>query len=261
MLRLGLLSSGTFLLFLLWLLTRSLRLVSRSLALRSHFWVVRLWGRLCCRIMGVRVHFEGRPPEPPYFLVANHLSYLDIVVLYSEVEGYFLAKSEVASWPVLGWLASTTGTLYVNRSRKSDLKRVVPLVQERMSSGHGVIIFPEGTSTRGSAIERFKPSLFEVPVQTGHPVRTAALSYRTPEGTPHPELSVCWWGDMGFAEHALCLLTMPSIEAHVRFGDEPLLGEDRKELAQRAQDAVAALFEPVRHIEHSPSATGGSAPS
>lgn len=243
--RLPLLGSTTALLYLAWLATRPLALFSRELGRRTHFAIVRAWGRCSCAILGIRVERRGPAPAPPYFLVSNHLSYVDIVVLFCHLDGYFLAKSEVASWPVLGWLASTTGTLFVDRARKSDLKRVVQLVQDRLQGGHGVIVFPEGTSTRGDRVHPFKPSLFEVAVLTGLPVSTAAVTYATPEGAPPAELSVCWWGDMGFLSHARCLLSLPSVRATVSFGGAPLQGSDRKGLATAAQAAVQDLFEPV----------------
>ena len=107
-------------------------------------------------------------------------------------------------------------------------------------------MFPEGTSICGDEVLPFRPSLFEVAVRTGSPVRTAALSYRTPAGAAPADLAVCWWGDMGFAPHFIKLLTLPSILARVSFGPGAVTAEDRKDLALRAHGAVSGLFEPVR---------------
>lgn len=210
-----------------------------------HDGVAGFWGRGTARVLGVRIRTAGTPPAAPFFLVANHLSYLDIVVLYSRLQGRFLAKSDVARWPVLGWLARLGGTLFIDREKHRDLTRVLPAVRTILDAGRGVVVFPEGTSTRGDGVERFKPSIFEVPIRTGVPVSYAALSYRTPEGAPPAHLSVCWWGDAPFVPHFLGLLSLPRIDATLAFGDHPVTAEDRKDLALRAQRAVESQFTPV----------------
>lgn len=217
---------------------------SRGLAMRARFAIRIFWSRMMLRILGVRVEVRGKPPEAPFLLVSNHLSYIDIPVLMSQLRCNFLAKAEISRWPVLGAVVRTTGTLFVDRSRKSDLKRVLPLVQGAHEQGWGIVIFPEGTSTRGLAVERFKPSLFQVAVDGGEAVSTASLSYSTPPGSVPADLSVCWWGDMPFAPHLSELLTLPSISAVLTFGDETIVADDRKEMAELAHRAVASSYQP-----------------
>ncbi len=235
----------TTLAYATWLVTRPLAIVSPALGRRSHHFAVRSWARAIVAILGIEIEVEGKLPESPYFLVSNHLSYVDVVVLFSKLDGFFLAKSEIAGWPILGFLARTTGTLFVDRRRKTDLLRVIGDVERVLAGGGGVIVFPEGTSTRGDAVLPFRPSLFEVAVRTGLPVHHASLTYRTPPSGPTADLAVCWWGDMGFFSHLLSLLTLPSIRAGIHFGAVPLVARDRKTLARRAHDAVAKHFVPV----------------
>ncbi|MFT5050294.1 MAG: 1-acyl-sn-glycerol-3-phosphate acyltransferase [Chlamydiales bacterium] len=196
-------------------------------------------------ILGVRVEVRGEAPAPPFFLVSNHLSYVDIVVIHSCLRCLFLAKSEVARWPLIGFLARSTGTLFVDRGRKTDLLRVIREARERMERGYGVVVFPEGTSTDGSAVQPFKASIFEVAAATGLPVRCASISYVTPAASPPARLAVCWWGDMTFGKHFLELLTLPPFRALVSFGEEPIVAPDRKSLALESQRAVEAIFTPV----------------
>ena len=131
------------------------------------------------------------------------------------------------------------------RGRRRDLKRVISEVEARLAAGRGVVIFPEGTSTKGDAVQPFKASVFEVPIRTGTPVSYAALHYHTPEGAPPAHVSVCWWGDMPFVPHLMDLLALPSVRATVTFGPEPVLAADRKSLAVQARRAVQAEFIPV----------------
>jgi len=196
-------------------------------------------------VLGIRLEVRGEAPRPPFFLVANHLSYVDILVLHSCLNCLFLAKSEVGSWPVIGFLARSTGTLFVERGRKTDLLRVIRETQRRMDGGFGVVVFPEGTSTDGSAVLPFKASLFEVPASTGQAVQCASISYITPPSAPPARLAVCWWGGMTFGRHFLELLTLPPFRALVSFGTEPIVAPDRKTLALESQRAVESLFTPV----------------
>ncbi len=228
-----------------WWATRPLVLVSPALSLKGHHGVVRIWARTLNAILGVTVTVEGSAPRPPFFLACNHLSYLDVTVLFSELDGFFLAKSEIARWPVLGLLARSTGTLFVDRERRSDVVRVIGEVERVLERGSGVIVFPEGTSSGGDEVLPFRPSLFEVAVRMKSPVFPAAVTYQTPPGAAPAELSVCWWGDMSFGPHFLSLLTLPSVRATLTFGAHSITAGDRKELARLAHAAVTGDFVPV----------------
>lgn len=212
---------------------------------RLHDRSLRTWARGAARIIGMRVEVEGTPPAPPFVLVSNHLSYLDIIVLWTRAQGDFLAKAEVSRWPIFGVLTRSAGTLFVDRKRIADLPRVIEDLRAVLGRGRGVIVFPEGTSSEGAGVLRFRAPLFEAALGAGLPVHCAAISYRTPPGSRPARLSVCWWGDMGFIDHLYRVLMLPSCEARVVFIAEPARGETRKELAQSAQALVERHFEPV----------------
>lgn len=204
------------------------------------------WARGVLLVLGVRVTLEGRPPaEGPFVLVTNHLSYLDVIVLAMVTRTRFVAKSEVRSWPVWGFLARMMGTIFIDRQRRRDTARVSDTIEDALTQGDGVAIFPEGTSTRGSEVGPFRSSLLEAACRSAAPVYSAGLSYRTPPEDPPAHLAVCWWGDMEFGPHFWDLTGLSRIDALVRFGSKPVRGTDRKELARTLQRLVSDNFTPV----------------
>lgn len=212
---------------------------------RVHGPTLRAWSRGLARIIGMRIRATGEPPRPPFLLVANHQSYLDIIVLWSCVEGDFLSKHDVADWPIFGHLTRTAGTLYIDRTRAADVPRAIGELGSVLARGRGVLVFPEGKSSEGASVLPFRPSIFQVALGTGCPVRCAVLTYTTPPGAAPARDSVCWWGDVGFVEHLGRVLRLPRFEAHVTFLAEPAQGEDRKALARDAHDRIAARFVPA----------------
>jgi len=271
-LRLIALTLATIPLYLGWVLTRPLAWVAPAMDRPLQRLWIGSWAKACLWIMGVKATFEGPVPQGPYFLVANHLSYVDIPLLLARLDARFLAKAEIAGWPVMGFLARSTGTLFIDRTRKRDLTRVFPLIRGVLDRGAGVIVFPEGTSTDGSKVERFKPSLFEVPVEMGLEVRCAALHYHAPVGPLPAWEAVCWWGDAPFAPHFLQFLKQPRTKAVVTFApqtvgasggaDGPSTGDgdqresgNRKDWAMAAQDTVERSFTPSRILPSAPEGT------
>jgi 1-acyl-sn-glycerol-3-phosphate acyltransferase len=108
-----------------------------------------------------------------------------------------------------------------------------------------VVIFPEGTSSRGATVEPFKSPLLALATRLGRPVHYAALGYRTPPGQPPADQAVCWWGNAPFGAHAFGLLGLRGIEATVDFGPDAIAEPDRKLLAERLRAAVEEIFTPV----------------
>jgi len=207
--------------------------------------IVRRWAKRMCRILGLNVETRGTPPSGDFLLVCNHLSYVDVIVIMSQVDARLLSKAEVKGWPVLGWLARYAGTLFVDRERRRDLPRVIADIRAMLALGRGVVFFPEGTSSPGIELLPFKPSLFEVAAAGELPLATAALRYATPPGERPAQWSVSWWGDMEFVPHLLAFLRLPSVDATLTYGEEHVRGSERKALALAAHDAVHAIFEPV----------------
>ena len=207
---------------------------------------LRAWGRAACAILGLHVRCEGAPPrDAPFFLASNHLGYLDVITIAAHVPCRFVAKADVASWPVLGALARAGRTIFVDRTSRADLPRVVRLMDEARRAGASVTFFPEGTSSGGDVLLPFRTSLFEAPASAGYPVFCVSLSYATPAGAPAARTAVCWWGDMTFMDHFWGLLRLPRIDGRLAFASTPAEGADRKALAASARARIESVFTPM----------------
>ncbi|MFM1873862.1 MAG: hypothetical protein RL398_3284 [Planctomycetota bacterium] len=194
-----------------------------------------------CRVLGVRIEAD-EPPADLRFLVANHLGYLDIVVLGSLAPVAFVSRADVADWPLIGPLARCFDTVFLARERKRDLPQVNAVVAERLASGCALALFPEGTSTEGSAVLPFRPSLLATAADAGLPVHAASLHYATHAPDEPASRSVCWVGDAAFVPHVLAMLSLRRIDATVRFSQQPRIDRDRKQLAAALQTDVEATF-------------------
>ncbi len=207
--------------------------------------VFRSWSACVLPVLGVSVQIEGSPPKPPFLLVSNHLSYLDIPVIGRYVGAIFVAKSEIAGWPGIGLMCRSINTIFIDRTSRRDLARVMGEIERELGHGMGIVLFPEGTSSKGASILPFRPSLLETPARSDTPVSFATLSYHTPEGEPPAHLSVCWWGGMDFSPHALQFAQLRRIDAKLKFGHERIHDVDRKELGRKLRQAMLEQFEPV----------------
>ena len=210
---------------------------------RAHF--LTIWGATICRIIGLKIQVEGKPPNPPFFMVSNHLSYIDIFALISKTRCVFIAKSEVLSWPMFGFMSKTVGMLFVDRNKRSDVKRVNKLISERLNNAQGILLFPEGTTTSGKDIAPYKASLLAYPAEHNMPVHFVTLSYSTDEDEHHASESVCWWREVTFPSHFIQLLKLRKIYGTIRFGEEPVVNIDRKELANELHEKSKRQFTPV----------------
>lgn len=207
--------------------------------------VSMLWARGIALLIGMRVTVQGTPPEPPFFIVANHVSHVDGYLLCSILGCQFIAKSEVASWPVFGFMVRQANVIFVNRKKPSDTLRVNELIGSALANGDGIAMFAESTTSRGQTIRPFKTALLEPAVRNNIPVHYATIHYATPEGAPPASAWVCWWQKEPFVKHVLRLLGYPGFTATVTFGESPIATSDRKELAQKLWDAAMAQFTPI----------------
>jgi 1-acyl-sn-glycerol-3-phosphate acyltransferase len=199
-------------------------------------WLHR-WSPRILRLLSVSLEVHGVPPESG-LVVSNHLSYLDIYVLSSVMRCSFVAKSEIAEWPVFGTCARFCGTVFVDRARRGAVAGVAEQMREVLADDVTMVLFPEGTSSEGQDVLPFKPALFAPIVELNRPVTAMAIDYELPGGAASTE--VCW-GAGPIAPHAFNLLSKRMIRARVFIGAPQPPGADRKALARELHAAVVAL--------------------
>lgn len=203
------------------------------------------WASTVTKLIGMQVITKGTPPKPPFFLVSNHLSYVDVWVLYSQLQCTFIAKSEVKSWPIIGFILASCGVIFVNREKRSDVKRVNDEISLNLNKDQGIVLFPEGTTSIGATILPFKSSLFQYPATKELPVNCVSITYITPKNGIPAYKAVCWWDDTPFVKHLFYLFVMKKFKAIVTFSDETIIHSNRKELAITTEEILKKSFEPV----------------
>ena len=196
------------------------------------------WCRFACRVLGIRVRMHGSMPSSG-LLVSNHLSYLDIVVLSSIRPCVFVAKRDVASWPLFGWLAHAAGTIYVDRERRFSSPKAVNAIGNAIANRSVVVIFPEGTSSDGSTVLPFKSALLESAVQLRAPIAAASIDYMLDDGSVADE--VCYWRDMTLVPHLLNLLFKREIRAIYSFSPGKVRAGNRKEIARELRHEIVSI--------------------
>jgi 1-acyl-sn-glycerol-3-phosphate acyltransferase len=166
------------------------------------------WHNRICRLFGLKVIVEGTPIHDRQILfVCNHVSYLDIPVIASVLKASFVAKKEVAGWPVFGTLARLQQTAFISRSR-GDAQKEKNALSNMLNSGKSIILFPEGTSTDGRDVVPFKSSLFSMTLEdgrTGMMIQPVTLVVDSVDGRSADDQSVrnlyAWYGDMTMPPH------------------------------------------------------------
>jgi 1-acyl-sn-glycerol-3-phosphate acyltransferase len=178
-----------------------------------------MWMHRSCmsvlRALDVECKREGNPPTSG-LLVANHLSYLDIVALAAQAPCSFVSKIEVQHWPIFGMLAKAGGTIFLNRRSRTSAARAASAISQRLASSVCVALFPEGTSTDGSTVRHFHPWLFEPAIVSRHCITAASILYLSEGGGDERDL--CWFGDASFLPHLWSLLCGERITVQIRFG-------------------------------------------
>ena len=209
--------------------------------------------RLLCSLLRIRVRIRGVPiHERAVLYVSNHISWADILVIGSIAPVAFVAKREVASWPLVGVTAKLQRTVFVDRTRRRQTGEAVADIVKRLTDGVSVVLFAEGTSSDGNRVLPFRSALLgaveEASAHAGDIVlQPMSISYTglhgIPMGRQHRPL-VAWYGDLDFLPHIKAFIEHGAVDAVVSYGEPVPAGaaSDRKAMARRLENSVRDLL-------------------
>ena len=209
--------------------------------------LVKRWSRRLLRILNVTAQVRGdlAPVSGNVLLVANHISWLDIFVLNAHLPVRFVAKAEIARWPVVSRMIRGAGTVFIERERRRDTHRVTRDLAQVLANGDVVAIFPEGTTTHGHEVLPFKSSLLQPIIEAGGHVQPVAIRYRTPDGAI--AMAPTYVGDTSFASSFFAVCAEPALRVELTARPAlPAAAGHRRVLAQAAEASIrTALAEPA----------------
>ena len=207
---------------------------------------IRKWCQQLLGIFNMRLSVIGaeRLEDTHYLMAANHISWIDIHVINAFKPHFFVAKSEVASWPIFGWMAKQLGTLFIERGKSNSIRNMVQEVAGQLNQ-KAICIFPEGTSTDGKYVAPFKSNLFEAAIVANAPVYALAIQYFD-VGTGHKTTAPAFIGDMGLLDSIWNLICSPPICAQISISEKLPALKDRKALAELSQSLITAQLRDTR---------------
>ena len=203
---------------------------------------VHVWARQMLVIVGIDLVVQGqRPCAGPVLLVANHLSWLDIVVLHASHYCRFVSKSDIGKWPFVNTLAFGAGTLYIERSSRRDAHRVVQQMVDCLKAGDVLAVFPEGTTGDGITLKPFHANLIQAAIEAAMPVQPVALKFLDAQSGA-PSFAPRYIDDDSLGWSIWNTLTAPPLQAVVCFGETQLAqGRTRREWAHALREDIEAL--------------------
>lgn len=200
--------------------------------MRRSMRIRRRWARVLLKNVGIRITVEGQPPTTPCLLVANHRSYLDPILMLRDINGWPVAKAELANWPLIGKGAQMAGILYLRREEARHRSQILLKIAEIINEGYPVILFPEGTTgDLPTATLPFKTGAFRLAAKQGIPVVPVAVCYAKAED--------CWVGNDTFLGHAGRRFAERFIDVKLCYGAAIQL-DDPDQLVAHCQNAIEA---------------------
>jgi 1-acyl-sn-glycerol-3-phosphate acyltransferase len=198
------------------------------------------WMRHLTRMLGIRIYQHGSPPARHALYVGNHVSFLDILVVLSVTQLNFLSKNSVRYWPIIGYITSTAGTIFIKRNKRRRLASVIELISQALSEGRSVMVFPEGTTTLGKEPAKFHSGLFQSAIDSQTAVQAVAIRYLKDGRLDR---------DAAYIENDNLLVTLyrimkrPCSEVHLTFC-QPFFPDnlDRAEMAAKARQQIIHAF-------------------
>lgn len=210
---------------------------------------IQQWCKKILAILNIRVVTSGQLPDERTartLFVSNHISWIDVWALKQLHPMRFVAKSEIREWPVIGWLAEKSGTLFIARHKRQEVGRTMNSVEQALSQDDCLCFFPEGTTTDGTVLQPFKSSLFQAAINANGLVWPLAIHYPDASGGTNTE--VAYWGDITMQQSLWAVLRQKEIVVELRFAAPlPAAGQERRHLSHHARQAIASRLPLARH--------------
>jgi len=231
------------------------QLIGIAFELRLQRTIPHLYHRILCALIGIRISEVGRRSiAAPALILSNHVSWLDICVITALAPVVFVAKSEVAEWPVFGWLAKLQRTIFINRQARHQTGAATREIAGRLLGGDAVVLFAEGTSSDGIRVLPFRSSLVgavhhalgNTTHHTHITVQPMSLAYVGFGGVPMGRglrERVAWYGDADLIPHLLHVLSSGAVDVTVSWGEATAydMSADRKAIARAAEKSVRRM--------------------
>lgn len=199
------------------------------------------WSARLLKLLGITVKVTGTARPGGKLIVANHISWLDIVAINATEPARFVSKAEVGDWPLLGRLVTAAGTLYLVRERRRDAMRVLGVMSKALQSGDTVAVFPEGTTGTGRGVLPFHPNLFQAAIDADVPVQPIVLRYSDPHHAVSP--STAYVGSTTLLQSLWWVVTARGLTVHVEvLPPMRATHADRRALAEHVQNLAEAAL-------------------
>jgi 1-acyl-sn-glycerol-3-phosphate acyltransferase len=199
---------------------------------------VRRWSGRMLKVLGVKLVVHGQARPGAKLVVSNHVSWLDIVAINSVVPSRFVSKAEVAHWPVVGFMVTAAGTLYLQRERRRDAMRVLGLMSQALRDGYTVGVFPEGTTGDGHALLHFHANMLQAAIDAQEPVQPLAIRYSDKSHEISP--AAAFVGDTTLWQSLWGVITAPDLTVHLTVLPLQAVDHaDRRALAELLQSQIA----------------------
>lgn len=203
--------------------------------------MIRVWSTMVMRVFGLRSVRHGQPLPDAALFVANHTSWIDIELLHSQRAACFVAKAEIASWPLVGWLAASGGTIFHRRGSNHSLATVMQVMVERLREGRSVAVFPEGGTGHNGVLKVFHARIFQAALDADVPVQPVALRFA--RGGKRV-IDAGFRENENFLQNVVRMLGGPTIDAEVHFLEPvPTNPDGRRRMADLARERIAAALE------------------
>ena len=210
--------------------------------------LARRLGRIVTYASNVRVRREGDAPPAGAFIVANHLSWADSFTFLGELGCSFMANHLYGEIAGFGTVLRSIGVEFMNRMSLKAIGPARATVRRVLDRGESLVVFPEGRTSRGERVRRFRAALLQTAVDLGIPVASAAVTYETPAGWPPASVVIGWEEWPPLITHIYRAFHAPRITCRIRFGPSTIAATDRRSLADRLHHAVSGLFRPMPQL-------------